>query len=35
MVFIDIIDEHGKKTGTAHLNFGGRHVDVCKYLLEA
>lgn len=31
MVFIDITDEHGKKTGIAHLNFGRKKVDLCAF----
>jgi hypothetical protein len=31
MVFIDIVDENGKVTGTAHLNLGRRNVKLCRF----
>lgn len=31
MPFIDLLDEHGKKYGTAHLNLGGKHVGTCVF----
>jgi hypothetical protein len=34
MPFIDIIDEHGKKIGTAHINMGGRRVNLCRFCLQ-
>jgi hypothetical protein len=34
MVFIDLVDENGKKTGSAHLNFGGRKVNLCRFCLK-
>jgi hypothetical protein len=34
MVFIDIVDEQGNKTGWAHLNTGRRHVELCKFCLK-
>jgi hypothetical protein len=31
LVFIDIVDKDGKKTGWAHLNTGGRKVNLCRF----
>jgi hypothetical protein len=34
MPFIDLVDENGKKTGVAHLNFGRKHVGICAFCLK-
>lgn len=34
MPFIDLLDDEGKRIGTAHINLGRKHVGVCVFCLK-